>query len=235
MLIAIRDLVEIPAITAGRNNNIEERSLRMELRLKRIISLIMICSSLLTILCGCKEKKNQIEWPVLENPDDRILIADRNNYTNCSQHNLPLFEFYTPDSIVLIRDGTVVAEYGKNDAIYEELLQIHTRSLQSAIQSLKDRFKDELKYPYPHQTKGMVGSPVETESGLRTALLDETYLVYTYADNTYAPVYFEMNDPSVLSQVVSAQPVLEGESGGPYGFHASQELWDYLKNLQEEI
>ena len=203
----------------------------MNAKYKMFISLVLVCVSLLAVLCGCKAEEKKQSKPSLDNLDERLLMVDRNNYTDCPMHDVPLFEYYTPDTITLIRDDAVVAEYPKGNAVYEKILQMHSQSLQANIQNYKDRYQDEMKYPYPHQTKGMVGSPFVTENGLRTALLGRTYLVYTYADDVYAPVYFDINDPSSLSQVVSAQPVLAGESGGPFGFHTSHELWDYLKTL----
>ena len=194
---------------------------------------MLLCLVMFSVLCGCKEEeKEQSEWPIyLEDVDERLLWADSANYADCPRHNLPLFEFYTPDTITLIRDDAVIAEYPKGNAVYERILQLHTQSLQNSLQYYKDRYKDEMKEPYPHQVGAILAYSVETEDGKRSKLVAGTYLVYTYADDAYAPVYFNLSAPTELSLVGTAQPHASDEFGGPYGFNTSQELWDYLKTL----
>ena len=201
--------------------------------LKKIIAISLICVFLLALLSGCKDKDDpQSVWPTYENLDKRLVIASSSDYEDCQRHNLSEYEFYAPDSIIVIRDSAVVGEYAKGDAVYEKLLQLHTQSLQDTIQAAKDRY-EEHGIPYPPATMGIVGSPVNTEDGLVQALMGGMYLVYTYTEKTYAPVYFEIKEPSDNAQFMCVQPALEGESRGPFAFQISQELWDYLGTFKK--
>lgn len=200
--------------------------------IKKGIVLLLVCGFLLTVLWGCKANtKKQSDWPALENYDQSIWMANSSDFANCPRHDLPFFTFFTPDTITLVRDNAVVGEYQKGNANYEKILQMHTQSLEKNLEDYKTKYKDQMKYPFPYQTMGIVGGVAEAEDGLRGVLTGGTYLVYTYNENAYAPVYFDMKAPTEISQVIAAQPVLEGQSGGPFGFNTSQELWDYLKTL----
>lgn len=200
--------------------------------IKKIIAISLICVFLFILLSGCKDKGDpQSVWPTYENLDKRLVVVSSNDYADCPRHNLSEYEFFTPDAIIVIRDDAVLGEYAKGDAVYEELLQLHTRSLQDSIQADKDRY-EELGIPYPATTMGIVGSPVNTEEGLAQALMGGIYLVYTYAENAYAPVYFDINEPLGNSMFMCVQPVLEGESRGPFAFTVSQSFWDYLGTIK---
>lgn len=185
---------------------------------RRNIAIAFICVFLLTLLCGCQDRSAE---SFLKDLDNRLLRAHSKDFANCTKYNLQMLEFPAPDTIILIRDDKVVGEYEKGNAVYEEIFTMHSHAIQEYL-------KKELK---PLQTKGIVGSPVQTTEGIQTALLGGTYLVYSYKDNGYAPAYFQINTPKELSQVSSAQPVLEGELRGPFGYVISQQLWDYLQNV----
>lgn len=205
----------------------------MRINYKKLAALVLVGASLLTGLLGCKSDKDEFKWPQLKNADKRLLVADPADYADCPQHDVPLFEFYTPDTITLIRDGAVVGEYPKENATYEKILQMLSQALADKLQQLMDRHGEDMKnHAWPHGVGTVMGSPVETEDGLRTALLGRIYLVYTYKDNAYAPVYFAISESAEeLSLVSAAQPKISGEFGGPFGFYATQELADYLKAL----
>lgn len=204
---------------------------------KKFIPLLLIFVLLASTLSSCKTtivKQSESEIKKTEYIDERLIMADPDDYTNSPRHNVPQFQYHNPDAIILIRDDVVVGEYPKSDGVYEKILQLHTDSLQENLRNYREQYKEQMKEPYPHQTYGMVGYSVETENGSVGALLNGTYLVYTYTENTYAPVYFDMKAPSDCSHVISAQPVLEGESRGPFAFETTQELWDYLSEMEKE-
>ena len=191
----------------------------MKVKWKAVMALALVCASFLAVLCGCQKAKADSEYPT---------IANLNDYANCPKHDVAHFEFYTPDTITLVREGVVIGVYAKGSSVYEAILEMNESALQSHLADYMARTGQ----PCAGQTMGIVGDVIETEDGLVGGLMVYgIYLVYEYADHAYPPVYFSLRNPSDNSTVYAAQPRDPGEGTGPYAFTVSQELLDYLNTL----
>lgn len=186
---------------------------------KSVLALGLACASCLAILCGCQKAKADSEYPTIANPND---------YADCPKHDVAHFEFYTPDTITLVREGVIIGVYSKGTAVYETILEMNETTLQTSLADYMARTGQ----TKAGLTQGIVGDVIETEDGLVGGLMVYgIYLVYEYADHAYPPVYFCLRNPSDNSTVYAAQPRDPDEGTGPYGFTVSQEFLDYLNSL----
>ena len=191
----------------------------MKVKWKAVMALALVCASCVGILCGCQKAKADSEYPAIASPDD---------YADCPKHDVAHFEFYTPDTITLVREGVIIGVYAKGTSVYEAILEMNEEALQTSLADYMARTGQ----TKAGLTQGIVGDVIETEDGLVGGLMVYgIYLVYEYVDHAYPPVYFCLRNPLDNSTVSAAQPKNSDESSGPYGFTGSQELLDYLNSL----
>lgn len=185
---------------------------------KRAVSILLMISSLVA-LSGCRENRL----------DERLIVQDLDNYTDCPQHNIVQLDFFEPDVITLVKNDTFIQEYSKGDVIYEKIFQMQETTLENYYQEhVKRTGKEQVS-----KIKGTFGQYSSKKE--QTYLTGGTYIVYTYFNHTYAPVYFQISNPAVdVSSVMTTQNEIADNAYVPYGFYATQELWDYLSEMEKE-
>ena len=166
--------------------------------MKKIAKILLPLALCFVLLAGCGQK---VEWA---NPED---------YQDHPYQELSLGELADPERIVLAKNGREKSVFEKGSDEYEHL----TTMIRSLIDTELDRNEqiEELGRKLDGTKSG-----AELESGV--------WLIYEYAADSYAPVYFELTDTQ--NSVVGIYSPIE-DSLTLHGFWSAteaQELLDYL-------
>ena len=165
--------------------------------MKKIAKILLPLALCFVLLAGCGQK---VEWA---NPED---------YQDHPYQDLSLGELADPERIVLSKDGREKAAFEKGSDAYEHL----TTMIRSLIDTELDR----------NEEQGILGRKLD-QTMVYMDLSQGMYLIYEYAADSYAPVYFLMpsHPDDILIAVDSAD---YRDDAGPHAFMYSQELLDYL-------
>lgn len=165
--------------------------------MKKIAKILLPLVLCFVLLAGCGQK---VEWA---NPED---------YRDHPYQDLSLGELADPERIVLAKNGREKSVFEKGSDAYEHL----TTMIRSLMEAELDR----------NEQRGELGRKLD-QTMVYMDLSQGMYLIYEYAADSYAPVYFLMpsHPDDILIAVDSAD---YRDDAGPHAFMYSQELLDYL-------
>ena len=165
--------------------------------MKKIAKILLPLALCFVLLAGCGKKVERA------NPED---------YRDHPYQDLALGELADPERIVLAKNGREKSVFEKGSDAYEHL----TSMIRSLIKEELDRNE---------QIEGL-GRKLD-QTMVYMDLSQDMYLIYEYAADSYAPVYFLMpsHPDDILIAVDSAD---YRDDAGPHAFMYSQELLDYL-------
>ena len=185
---------------------------------KVFLSFLLIAVLLVPALYGCQKKTYQ-------EVDTALILPKATDYPDSKPHDMDNFDFAKPDTITLVMDNKIIGEYAAGSTAYEKILEINTEALQSYVKEQKEIHGEQ----YSSAMLGDLGSLTETKDGYIRTIIGCIILIYQYADNRYAPVYFQLNNPSQEPSffVWACQP-----DCSTHLYPGTQELWDYVHELK---
>lgn len=145
----------------------------------------------------------------------KVELAGWEDYKDHPAQDVYAGEVAAPERIVMTRDGREKNSFDKGTETYEKIV--------STLGQLIEAQLDENE-----QVKDLGRKLDGTKSGAK--LESGVWLIYEYAADSYAPVYFFISDypDDLLVCLTSADPRYEA---GPHAFIGVREVRDYLNSL----
>ena len=165
----------------------------------KIAKILLPLALCFVLLAGCGKKVELAGWE---------------DYKDHPAQDVYAGEVAAPERIVMTRDGREKNSFDKGTETYEKIV--------STLGQLIEAQLDENE-----QVKDLGRKLDGTKSGAK--LESGVWLIYEYAADSYAPVYFELTDTQ--NSVVGVYSPAEGDGLTLHGFWSAteaQELLDYL-------
>lgn len=163
----------------------------------KIAKILLPLALCFVLLAGCGKKVELAGWE---------------DYKDHPAQDVYAGEVAAPERIVMTRDGREKNSFDKGTETYEKIVSTLGQLIEAQLDE-NEQVKD-----LGRKLDG-TKSWAKLESGV--------WLIYEYAADSYAPVYFSIpdNPDDVLISVGSAD---YRDDAGPHAFMYSQELLDYL-------